>query len=274
MRKILLLMVVMVGIFDTNRAKASRSLNYLLVHGAWHGSWCWRNITPRLERLGHKVLTPDLPGHYKNPADFQTVTLNSYVDYVQTIVENFPEPLVLVGHSMAGIVISQVAENIPDKIHRLVYVSGFIPENGGSLLDEEKQATIPTVGKAVTIDESEASISLPLHEPQTISSLFYGNCNDEDRKFSLSHLQKQPLFPFAGTISISNNRFGRVPKLYIECSKDNAIMINDQRRMHSKISCDVSTIDTDHSPFFSAQDELVHHLSRLSHKERDFFLEE
>ncbi|MBM3610435.1 MAG: alpha/beta fold hydrolase [Alphaproteobacteria bacterium] len=238
----------------------TQSFNYLLVHGAWHGSWCWKSLILCLERLGHTVLAPDLPGHYKNPSDFKNITLKSYVDYIQNIVIELPDPVILVGHSMAGVVISQVAENMPEKVHRLVYVSGFIPENGGSLLDEEKKAATPTVAKAITINESEASISLPLHDTKTVSNLFYGNCSDETIKYSLSHLQKQPLLPFIGTVSISDQGFGRVPKLYIECLRDNAIIINDQRRMHSRVACDIITLDTDHSPFFSATDELAHHL--------------
>ena len=255
----------------------NKPLTYVLIHGAWHGSWCWNKLSSRLQSFGHKVLTPDLPGHYKNKADFKNITLKSYVDHVQDIVLRTPDPVILVGHSMAGVVISQVAENISDKISRLVYVSGFIPVDGGSLLDEEKKAVIPTVANAITVDEASASISLPLHELKIITDLFYANCDEETRRYALSHLQKQPLLPFVGTVSVSSARFGSVPKLYIECLQDKAIMIQDQRRMQSYVPCEVATIDTDHSPFFSATDELANILMETRLKKsvsKDSFSEE
>jgi hypothetical protein len=158
---------------------------------------------------------------------------------------------------MAGVVITQVAENMPDKIEQLIYVSGFIPEDRGSLMDEEQQAAIPTVTAAITIDEATASIHLPTQSPERIVELFYGQCSPEDAQYALAHVQPQPLLPFGEKISISASRFGRVPKLYIECLQDQAILIQDQRRMHSRTNCAVASINTDHAPFFSAEKALT-----------------
>ena len=235
---------------------------YILIHGAWHGSWCWHKVARRLQNLGHRVLTPDLPGHYhtgqeNHPRDFRDITLQSYVAHIEGLVAASSQPVVLVGHSMAGVVITQVAENMPDKIEKLIYVSGFIPEDGGSLMDEEQRASIPTVTAAITIDEATASIKLPMHFPERIVELFYGQCSPEDAQYALAHLQPQPLLPFGDPVSISASRFGRVPKLYIECLQDNAILIEDQRRMHAKVPCKVVSLDTDHAPFFSVDGQLV-----------------
>lgn len=231
--------------------------NYILVHGAWHGSWCWEEVALKLKQLGHNVLTPDLPGHYNNKCDFKYINLSKYVDYITQLVKNSPDNMILVGHSMAGVIISQVAENIPDKIDHLIYISAFIPQDKSSLLDEEKQAKIPTVSLAITVDESECAISLK-DDPKQIRELFFNCCNDSDAAYALSNLQKQPLHPFIDKASLSNGRFGNVSKLYIECLQDNAIRIEDQRRMHSKTAaCNVKTLDTDHSPFFSAVDGLI-----------------
>jgi hypothetical protein len=155
------------------------------------------------------------------------------------------------------VVITQVAENMPDKIAHLIYVSGFIPEHGGSLMGEEQQASIPTVTAAITIDQAAASITLPMDSPKRIADLFYGQCSPGDVAYALAHVQPQPLRPFGDPVSISEGRFDRVPKMYIECLQDHAILIQDQRRMHARIDCDVASIDADHAPFFSAEEQLT-----------------
>lgn len=248
------------------RTGIKESKRYVLVHGAWHGSWCWNRVASRIKSHGHEVVTPDLPGHHHHKHDFKDIDLARYVHHIENILLESPKPVILVGHSMAGVVITQVAENLPDKIDHLIYTSAFIPDNGGSLMDEERQATIPSVAAEVVINQEKHSVSL-ISSPR-IRDIFYANCNEEDTQYALSLLQPQPIHPFMNTISISDARFGRVPKLYIECLQDKAIMIHDQRRMHSKIKCVVETIDTDHSPFFSADDVLTEIICRGISKER------
>ena len=96
---------------------------YVLIHGACHGSWCWDNVVPLLQKKGHLVEAPDLPGHGKDKTPIQEVTLQSCVDKVCSVIEAQSEPVILVGHSMGGIILSQVAEQIPDKIKTLVYLT-------------------------------------------------------------------------------------------------------------------------------------------------------
>ncbi len=204
---------------------------YVLVHGAWHGSWCWNKAAPLLQAKGHEVLTPDLPGHYRSSVPCLDVTLKTYVDSISDLIVSKNYKVVLVGHSMAGIVISQVAENIPERIQKLVYLSAFMPEANGSLVQEEAKAKVPSVVKEITIDDQSNEIALKL-SPR-IAELFYGDCSVEDQVFALSRLQKQPLRPFVDTVSLTKDRFGSVPKGYIECLEDQAIHIEDQRRMYA-----------------------------------------
>lgn len=87
---------------------------YLLIHGAWHGGWCWRK--------GHRVLAPDLPGHGDDGTATAAVTLASYADRICEIASTQTEPVILAGHSMGGLAITQAAENCPTSIGALVYV--------------------------------------------------------------------------------------------------------------------------------------------------------
>lgn len=228
---------------------------YVLVHGAWHGSWCWSKVAPLLHAKGHTVFTPDLPGHYRSAVPCADITLETYVDSISNLIVSKNHRVILVGHSMAGVVISQVAENVPDRMEKLVYLSAFMPEANGSLVQEEAKAKLPSVVKEITIDDQNNEITLKL-SPR-IAELFYGDCSVEDQGFALRHLQKQPLRPFVDTIFLSKDRFGSVPKVYIECLEDQAIHIEDQRRMHAKIQCEVLTLRASHSPFFSMPEALV-----------------
>src|SRR5579871_2802681 len=78
---------------------------FLLVHGAWHGGWCWRKIAPLLEAKGHTVFAPDLPSHGKDRTLASSVTLESYVDRICQIAVTHTEPVILLGHSMGGVCI-------------------------------------------------------------------------------------------------------------------------------------------------------------------------
>lgn len=228
---------------------------FILIHGAWHGSWCWKKTADLLQNTGHKVHSIDLPGHYTNQVDFTKVNLNSYVQYVNDFIKNIEEKVTLVGHSMAGVIISQVAEDHSDKIDELIYVSAFIPDSTGSLIQEEQKAIKPSVALEVVIDEKNNKITIT--QSKKLRRLFYNMCSEEQSEEAISQLQDQPLQPFLDHVSLSDKKFGKVNKIYIECLQDNAIHIDDQRRMHQKLNCRVISLDCDHSPFFSCPEKLV-----------------
>lgn len=236
--------------------------NYILLHGAWHGSWCYNKILLQLEKSNINAITVDLPGHMNNAVEFDKVTLDQYVTHVTDITLSCDQPVTLVGHSMSGIVISQVAENIPDKIEELIYLAAFVPEYDGSLLDEQNAALRPSVGGEIRINEEECSIWFK--DKEKTRDLFYNECTKNDQDFALKHLQKQPLIPFANKVVLTDENFGSVKKSYIRCIRDKAIHIDDQDRMIQKIPNwhKIHAIDTDHSPFLSAPDELVEILTQ------------
>ena len=105
-----------------------------LVHGAWHGRWCWEKVTGKLEAQGYTVVARDLPGLGEDRTPAAEITLEKYTDAVCETLVTEDEPVLLVGHSMGGIVISQAAERLPDKIKALVYVSAYLLNNGQSIL--------------------------------------------------------------------------------------------------------------------------------------------
>jgi len=160
-----------------------------------------------------------------------------------------------VGHSMAGIVISQVAEEMADKLERLVYLSAYLPENGQSLFSLIAANRV-AVGQApienqMSVSKDTATCSIP---DQAIEELFY-NCSP--RALIPGHFPKQAVLPFSGKVRISGEGFGRVQKTYICCLHDHVIPISHQRHMLKKQACDeMVQLNSDHSPFVSCPELL------------------
>ena len=108
---------------------------FVLVHGAFGGAWCWEPVMSPLEAAGHTAEAFDLPGGGNDGTPVADVTLDSCAARVGDVLARRPEPAVLVGHSMGGIVITQAAANWPDRVASLVFVCAFMPADGQSLLD-------------------------------------------------------------------------------------------------------------------------------------------
>lgn len=234
----------------------------LLIHGAWHGGWCWRKVVPLLESSGHRALAPDLPGHGDDKTPPEAVTLASYTGRACEIASAQAEPVILVGHSMGGVVITQAAEQCSDRIQSLVYLCAFLPRNGESLMtwavqDRESKVNPTTV-------ESQGNGTLRFKSEYSRDA-FYGSCVDEDVEFAQSHLVAQSAAPFRTPVESSAALWGRIPRYYIECERDRAITVKLQREMQKHSPCNETfSIDTDHSPFLSTPEQLVEILLRIA----------
>jgi pimeloyl-ACP methyl ester carboxylesterase len=235
---------------------------FLLIHGAWHGGWCWYKVVPRLEKLGHRVIAPDLPSLGRDKTPPNRVSLSLWRDFIARIVDAQPEPVILVGHSRGGIVISEVGEHRPDKIRTLVYLTAFLPREGESLFDLAAQAIGSEVPPNMVMSADSSTSTL---RDEVIRSAFYAECSDEDVALARSLLQPEPTLPLGTAVRITEQNYGRVPRVYIKCSRDRAITPPLQEQMCKALPCrEVLSIDTDHSPFFSRPDELVAHLHAIA----------
>lgn len=236
---------------------------FVLVHGAWHGSWCWRKITPLLARDGHSVLTPELPGHGSDHAPVGEMTLESYARRVQSTIESASEPVVLVGHSMSGMTITQVAEYVPDAIARLVYLTATLPADGQSLPDLTGSIeAADQVQPHLIVDEQTGMCVV---SSDAVRNLFYNECSEEDVAFAMERLVPESLAAIAAPVHVTADRAGRVPRAYIECLRDHTFTIDLQRHMQAALPCaPVLSIDSDHSPFLSNSAQLAAQLQSLA----------
>ncbi|GAB7386286.1 alpha/beta fold hydrolase [Bacillaceae bacterium] len=228
---------------------------YVLIHGAWHGAWCWEKIVPILEKNGHEVFAIDLPSHGADPTPVSTVSLKSYTDRVCEVLDKMNEPVILVGHSMGGIVISQTAEYRPEKIKSLVYVTAFLLQNKESMVDIIQTDTEAIVHRNMIISEDGTYATI---NPDELKNIFYGQCQEEDVERAKSLLTPQALGVISTRLTLSDERYGQIPHYYIECLRDRAITHSCQKNMYTKSPCKkVFTLDTDHSPFFSTPQALA-----------------
>jgi len=119
---------------------------FILIHGAYHGAWCWDKVVPILKDKGHSAIALDLPGSGKDKTPISHVTLDCYAQKICKFLDIQPEPVILVGHSLGGLSITQAAEYRPDKIKILVYLTAFLLQNGQSRLsvrDQDPESLTP-----------------------------------------------------------------------------------------------------------------------------------
>ncbi len=237
---------------------------FVLVHGASHGSWCWDKVVPLLSAQGHEAIAVDLPGNTYGEFDIPPgqVTLKSYTDHVCGVLDDLDGPVVLVGHSLGGLTITQTAEYRPDKIKSLVYLTALLFENGQAMRPvESREPEAVRVGlerDSWTVSEDLSAITF---NEDSVRRRFYNDCSDDDFAWAQTMLVPQPSGPLMDPMNTTAGNYGRVPKVYIECELDGALELSYQREMQANLPCGRTfTMNTGHSPFLSAPQELVRHL--------------
>jgi pimeloyl-ACP methyl ester carboxylesterase len=232
---------------------APTASTYVLVHGAFQDSRVWDDVAPKLRAKGHQVITVDLPGRAGDPTPPERATLDGYRDHVAGIVAKQAGPVVLVGHSFGGFTISAVAEQTPAKVKTLVYVAGYLPQNGDSMAklaetDERNQFNKKRQNFIVAPDYKTASV---LDEDKLM--LFCADCPASAQRRTLEIMQREPLKPAGTPVSVSAARFGAVDKVYIATTRDNAVSHWLQMKMVERTPVrKLITLETGHSPFLEA----------------------
>jgi len=183
---------------------------FLLIHGAWHGGWCWRRVADRLRARGQTVFTPTLTGqgeraHLLHP----NIDLSLHVADVLGVVKcERLNDIVLVGHSYGGCVISGVAEAVGDKIRSIVFLDAFIPDNGESLFDVVQPA-VKEVIQGV-LDRGETTV--PVRDAAAFK------VNEKDRAWVDSLATRQPIGTMTEKIKLTGARDRIAKKIYIRAS--------------------------------------------------------
>lgn len=234
---------------------SSTAQHFVFIPGSFHAGWCWYKMQPLLTQNGNTCESIDLPGHGKDHTPLDQITLDSYVDAVGKVLEKYQDPVVLIGHSRAGIVISQVAERMPEKISRLVFLCAFLIPNA-----EPMVATALTDSTSMLVSNLIFNEAEGWHFPKenAIVDAFYNDCSAEDVALCNALLTPEPNAPVGTPLQLTEARYGKVKKVYIHTTLDQTITYGLQKMMVKRIPLDQTfELKTGHSPFLSQPKELA-----------------
>lgn len=275
---------------------------FVLIHGGGHGGWAYGQVTPYLVQEGHAVVAPDLPGHgaharfprswwtrVQEPEKFATepsptagLTLSELGEAVVATVRQLARSdhrTVLVGHSMAGVLLNWAGEAVPELIDRLVYLSAWMngpgkafseyqeaPEMAGTEIPQLMMANPIEVG-AVRIDGGSAD---PAYRAR-VKSAFAGDV-DDDAWEATAHLltPDTPMSTFIEPVHLTAGRWGSIPRTYISCTADRALppaaqhlFIKEADAFAPRNQTDVRELSASHSSFLSQPGQLARILLEL-----------
>ena len=245
-------------------AQAIAKPKIVMVHGSWHWGGCFQKVADVLALAGYPVATPDLTSHgYDATAWDGFASIEAYARPVEAILGHAPDKVVLVGHSMGGVPLTYLAEKYPDKIAKLIYLTGFLVPNGRKALDyillNVKIPAARELFQVVSQVSNGRGLKLDLAKPDLIKAAFYGDCSDHDVGVAARNV-----LPITSTVpdntvsTITPERFGTIPRVYIECTEDKAIPIETQRLMVQNVpGTKTASLPTSHSSFFSRPAELA-----------------
>jgi pimeloyl-ACP methyl ester carboxylesterase len=188
--------------------------NFVLVHGAWRGGWCWRRVADRLERKGHKVYAPSLTGLGDRSHLIGTrPTVTTHIDDIANIIRfDDLQRVVLVGHSYGGLVISGVAEKVQPQLASMVFLDAFVPQNGQTVMSLSRQGLRDNVNAAIKRGE--------LGIPPASAAIF--NVNEKDRAYVDRKCTPQPIGTYGDPVKLTGAREKIARKTYIRAKGFNS----------------------------------------------------
>jgi pimeloyl-ACP methyl ester carboxylesterase len=218
----------------------------VLIHGAFHGAWCWESLTPVLEGLGHSVVAPDLP--IADP----TAGASAYADAVLGSIAGWPEPPVVVAHSLAGLVAPVVAARRP--VAHIVFLAAILPQPGMSA-DEQRRTDPWARYVPATVDVTDPGDGTIRVGPDTAKELFFQDVAPELADRAVARLQPQGSLPLDEVTPLE--AWPDVPVSSIVCRDDRAVDPDWGRAAaRDRLGIRPVEIDGGHSPFLSRPVEL------------------
>ena len=229
----------------------------VLVHGAWHGAWCWASLQAELDRRGIPSHAIDLPGHGASVRPLgglhhDAAHLTDTLDHLGLV------DIVLVGHSYGGAVITHAAAGRTDLAH-LVYVAAFALDDGESVNGALRSFDRESVDLAHAVQmHDDGTTTL---DPELAAGALYGACDPAAIDAALPRLSPQPAASM--TESVTGSPRDDITSSYLRCLRDQAVPPAHQAVMAARCGEQID-IDTDHSPFLSAIDAVADHLERIA----------
>ncbi|MCB0998892.1 MAG: alpha/beta hydrolase [Acidimicrobiales bacterium] len=227
----------------------------VLVHGAWHGAWCWATLQDRLDRRGIASLAIDLPGHGASTSP--ATDLHGHAAHVADVVTRWGRPTVLVGHSYGGAVVTEAAAHT-DGVAHLVYLAAFAPAAGDSVMSQlgSMERREVALGAAMRMRDDGTSVL----DAELATPALYGRCDPASVRSALARLSPHAMATF--TQPVTGDPLATIESTYVVCTEDGAVHPDHQRTMSERCT-HVVTLDTDHSPFMSMPAETADVIERI-----------
>lgn len=236
----------------------------VLVHGAWHGAWCWETVAAQLAAAGVGVIAVDLPGRGDNCEPL--ADLHGDAQAVTTVLDAVGGPIVLVGHSYGGAVVTEAG--VHGRVRELVYVAAFNLEQGETIAyaaaEEARAARLdhsgrPKLGDALVSDDDGETTSV---RADMAVPLFYNTCEADAAAWAVARLGRHRMANFAQEAATCGWRDR--PSTYVICREDNAVHPDLQRILARRATRSIE-LPTDHSPFLSQPASVSALLAELAH---------
>lgn len=238
------------------------SREYVLVHGMSHGGWAWDRLARRLERDGHRVVAPDLPGHGRRAHERRRASVATYAQAVAdaAIGAGFSRAI-LVGHSMGGIVIPRATQLIRARVSRLVFLAAVVLPHGASTLT----AHMAPATRAMMLGLARAGDGAVQYPALMEWSRWMGDLPLSDSRVgeTLPRLTPQPLRPLTEPADMRSFHALAVPSTYIRCLGDAAVPPARAAEYAARLGVRPIDMDCAHNPMLSAVDELAKILTTL-----------
>jgi pimeloyl-ACP methyl ester carboxylesterase len=222
---------------------------FALVHGAWHGAWCWELVTPLLRHAGHDVVVVDLP-----TAD-ASATYDTYTDVVCAAIDDCDDDVVVVGHSANGSVVPLVAARRP--VRHLVYVCALIPAIGKSMFEQfESEDGISDQLWVSGMGEPDAHGAKAWVNRKLARALLYADCDNALADRAIDRLRPQAFL--AASVPFSISEFPAVSCTSVICTHDRMVGPDWSVRVSKeRLGADIVELPGSHSPFLSRPEALA-----------------
>ena len=227
---------------------------YVFVHGAWSDESAWGFVRNDLAKNANVVVV-NLPAHGADSTYGVTVGLKDYVKTVSDVINSQSGKVILVGHSMAGVIISQVAENLPHKIEKLIYVAAYLPKNGESI---QAINTSFYGDKPIEIFEFNKDYTLVSIKKEALPTMVCADCPEYMKEILKKYHRPEPVKGFNDSVKLSA-KFEKLPKYYISTKNDNAVPYDLQQKMIQNNGGvkKVYEMETSHLPFVVKPQEFL-----------------
>ena len=234
--------------------------HFILVHGMFHTGWAWSPLARALRERGHVVETPDLIGCGSDVANAGEASIERWSRAIADRAEAAGEKVILVAHSRGGLVVSQAAELAPDSMAALVYIAAMMLPDG--MAGMQIPQLIAEAGHEVRPgDMTELEFALDgktARMPSAALDRLYAPVDPAIRDWALPQVSAEPLAPLMTPLSLSDGRYGTVPRVYVATANDRLLPYEAQQAMLARTSTDTThVLEAEHMANFTHVDALL-----------------